>query len=77
MAGDFKVDGTPHRTIPEFSWATHIERLTCAEFKQRYRLDQDSFDKLLRILSPSLNMQNAKQAACIHIGYTTTGVGSK
>ena len=39
MTGDFKADGTPHRKIPDFSWASHLERLTDAEFKQRYRLD--------------------------------------
>ena len=46
---------------PEFSWQTHVGRLTEVEFKQRYRLCPLSFDKLLGILEPGLSVQNEKQ----------------
>ena len=61
MSGDFKDAGSPHRKPPEFSWQTHVARLTEVEFKQRYRLCPLSFDKLLGILEPGLSVQNEKQ----------------
>ena len=63
MSGDLQATGTPHRQIPDFSWAAHLERLNDAEFKQRYRVTKSSFNKLLGILKTGLNMENDKQAA--------------
>ena len=36
---------------PDFCWEVHVKRLTEQEFKQRYRLDFDSFMELLRKLA--------------------------
>ena len=61
LDGDFKGVGSACRKPPEFSWQAHVARLTAAEFKQRYRLAPQSFDKLLSILEPDLSVQNEKQ----------------
>lgn len=41
---------------PEFCWATHMERLTEAEFKLRYRVGSESFYELLEKLRPELEV---------------------
>ena len=47
---------------PEFDWEEHVSRLTEDEFKARYRLSVQSFDKLLDIVRPELEVKNSKQA---------------
>ena len=47
--------GSACRKPPKFSWEAHIAQLSDAEFKQRYRLAPQSFDKLLSILEPDLS----------------------
>jgi hypothetical protein len=41
---------------PEFCWATHMERLTEAEFKLRYCVGSESFYELLEKLRPELEV---------------------
>ena len=48
--------------VPDFSWDEHVQRLSEAQFKLRYRLSFHSFNKLLAILAPSLAVTNEKQA---------------
>lgn len=45
-----------------FIWEDHVRRLTEQDFKLRYRLDFDSFNKLLDILRDSLSVSNEKHA---------------
>ena len=40
------------RVESPFSWADHLARLTEREFKQRYRLDYDSFKELVNVVRP-------------------------
>ena len=61
LDGDFQGVGSDCQKPPEFSWQAHVARLSDAEFKQRYRLAPQSFDKLLSILEPDLSVQNEKQ----------------
>ena len=50
------------KRVPDFSWEDHIQRLTEAEFKLRYRVSSDSFYKLLNILKPELDVASARHA---------------
>lgn len=52
----------PNREPVAFCWTAHCSRLTEAEFKQRYRLSPESFDKLLAILQPGLAVKHEQQA---------------
>ena len=61
LESNFEGAGSTCRKPPEFSWEAHVARLSDAEFKQRYRLAPQSFDKLLSILEPDLSVQNEKQ----------------
>ena len=45
-----------------FSWEAHVARLTEAQFKRRYRLTWESFNKLLRVVSADLDIVNVEQA---------------
>ena len=52
----------PNREVPDFSWATHVKNMGEAEFKLRYRVSWESFNKLLKILEPKLRVDNERQA---------------
>ena len=54
--------GKKRRDKTPFIWEEHVLRLTELEFKQRYRLDYDSFRALLQILRSDLEVVDAKQA---------------
>ena len=56
------MSGGPRAPVPDFSWDEHVQRLSEAQFKLRYRLSFLSFNKLLAILAPSLAVNNEKQA---------------
>ena len=55
LDGNFQGVGSACRKPPKFSWEAHIAQLSDAEFKQRYRLAPQSFDKILSILEPDLS----------------------
>ena len=61
--GDLVDKRGPHREACAFCWDTHTARLSEAEFKQRYRLSPESFDKLLTILEPKLAVESDRQAS--------------
>jgi hypothetical protein len=52
----------PKRARPKFSWAAHVQRLTTAEFRHRYRLTPEAFYKLLQVIEDLLVVQNHRQA---------------
>ena len=54
--------GKKRRDRAPFSWEEHVARLNEQEFKQRYRLNHESFYKLCDILRPDLEVKDAKQA---------------
>ena len=54
--------GAKYRTESPFSWNDHVKRLTESEFKLRYRLDFDAFQRLVEILRPDLSVQSEKLA---------------
>ena len=54
--------GKKRRDPAPFSWAEHVLRLNEKEFKQRYRLNHESFYKLCDILRPDLEVKDPKQA---------------
>ena len=45
-----------------FDWEKHVERMSEADFKLRYRLTWDSFNNLLKKLQPHLDVANGRQA---------------
>ena len=51
-----------NQEVPDFSWERHIHRLTEDQFKLRYRVTPDSFDRLLRIIEPGLKLKDERQA---------------
>ena len=53
--------GGAHRKPKDFSWQDHVEDMTEAEFKLRYRLDSHSFYKLLERLEPELQKDEKQQ----------------
>ena len=55
MHGDGGGGGWKKR-VPEFCWATHVDRLTEAEFKLRYRVGSQAFYELLKTLRPELEV---------------------
>ena len=46
-----------------FSWKAHCGRLTSAEFKMRYRIDELSFDELLGKIRDEIDVKDESQAA--------------
>lgn len=56
-----------HKRSPEFCWATHVDRMTEAEFKLRYRVGSDAFYELLDLIRPELET-NAVMAAVSRSG---------
>ena len=54
--------GKKSKDASPFIWADHVDRLTEAEFKLRYRLDADSFYTLLDMVRAPLAAANAQQA---------------
>ena len=52
------------RKLTPFCWEDHLLRLNETDFKRRYRLDFDSFMKLLRVISKDLDVDDECRAAC-------------
>ena len=52
----------PNQQPLGFDWEQHITRMSEADFKLRYRLSFDSFNKLLEQLQPKLDVANVRQA---------------
>ena len=52
----------PNQQPLGFDWEQHISRMSEADFKLRYRLSFDSFNKLLEQLQPKLDVANVRQA---------------
>jgi len=56
--------GTKRKFSTSFSWSEHADRLNPAEFRMRYRLTLESFNKLKTLLLLWIETKNKKQAAC-------------
>lgn len=54
--------GSKQRSEYSFDWTAHVARLTPDEFKQRYRLDFDSFYKLLDAIRADISVTSEQQA---------------
>ena len=68
MRGGQGPQGKKEKVEP-FSWDKHVRRLTTKQFKRRYRLTWESFNKLLEKLNPDLDIVNYKQAKNGHWGW--------
>ena len=62
LSGGQGPQGKKRRTESLFSWKDHVSRLTEREFKLRYRLDFDAFNKLVKIIRPHIAVTSEKQA---------------
>ena len=54
--------GRKRRPQSPFSWEDHVARLTEPEFKQRYRLNWDSFQDLLRLIRDDISVEDEQKA---------------
>ena len=52
----------PNRQVPDFDWHTHVRNMRDYNFKLRYRVSWESFNTLLKILEPKLQVSNERQA---------------
>ena len=55
-------EGKKRREKVFFCWSDHVERMTAAQFKLRYRLDFEGFNELLGIIRPDLEPLDLAQA---------------
>ena len=59
-----------NREKEPFSWDAHVQKFTESDFKQRYRLDFDSFQVLLGIIKDDLTLSDIgkKRSAASNFG---------
>ena len=62
LSGGQGPQGKKRRTESLFSWKDHVSRLTEREFKLRYRLDFDAFNKLVKIICRDITVTSEQQA---------------
>ena len=62
LSGGQGPQGKKRRTESLFSWKDHVSRLTEREFKLRYRLDFDAFNKLVKIIRRDITVTSEQQA---------------